>query len=659
MAKSWLLSVGILVVGATAQAMSLIPQAGVSSPDGRLLVTVTVSDGQASYTVSAGGREIIRRSRLGVVRDDADFTQGLSVTANYPARIARKDRVVDRYELVNNKRRLNVYEANRLVVETQTTAGNRMDIEFQVSNDGYAFRYVFPETDGKLRKISREVSSFNFLEGTHAFLQPIAPARSGWHESNPSYEEYYQRDIPVGELSLMGGGWVFPALFHTDKTWMLVSETGLRRNYCGSRIIAPLQGTEYTIQFPTAAESSRHGPGTPESTLPWTTPWRFVVIGSLKTIVESTLGTDLADPPPKDFKTTASGPGKASWSWPLLGDDQTIVPVQKQFIDYAAQMGWNYTLVDSAWDKQIGYDGLKELVDYGRPKNVKILIWYNSAGEWNSTPLTPRDRMEDDATRRAEMQKVKDIGIAGIKVDFFAGDAQSTIAYYQDILADAARIGLAVNFHGATLPRGWQRTWPNLMSMEAVRGMEYNTFEQPNTERGPVHAAMLPFTRNVFDPMDFTPVVLDKLPHTERRSTAAFELATAVLFTSGIQHYAEIPAGMAKAPPYVREFLTQVPATWDDVKFIDGFPGQYVALARRSGKTWYVAGINADTQPRTVKIEFATLGGCGRGSWITDGTDPLGFKSGTLDKGVPAGEFVIAPRGGFVLTCASADSAAR
>jgi hypothetical protein len=170
---------------------------------------------------------------------------------------------------------------------------------------------------------------------------------------------------------------------------------------------------------------------------------------------------------------------------------------------------------------------------------------------------------------------------------------------------------------------------------------------------------MLPFTRNVFDPMDFTPVVLDKLPHTERRSTAAFELATAVLFTSGIQHYAEIPAGMAKAPPYVREFLTQVPATWDDVKFIDGFPGQYVALARRSGKTWYVAGINADTQPRTVKIEFAALGGCGRGSWITDGTDPLGFQSGTLEKGVPAGEFVIAPRGGFVLTCASADSAAR
>lgn len=650
MSKVWWISM-ICFAGAAAHAMSLVPQATVSSPDGHLVVTVTVSDGQASYTVASNGREIIRRSRLGVVRDDADFTHGLGVTANYPKRVAPQ-RVVDRYELVNNKRRHNVYEANRIVIETQTAAGKRMDVEFQVSNDGYAFRYVFPESDAALRRISREVSSFNFLPGTRGFLQPIAPARSGWNESNPSYEEYFQRDIPVGEPSMLGGAWVFPALFRSGDTWLLVSEAGLRRNYCGSRLLAPWRSSEYSIVFPDEREISRGGPATPESTLPWTTPWRFVVVGSLKTVVESTLGTDLADAPPEGFTTTASGPGKASWSWPLLGDDQTIVPVQKQFIDYAADMGWNYTLVDSAWDRQIGYDGLKQLVDYGKPRGVKILIWYNSAGEWNTTPLTPRDRMEDDATRRAEMRKIAGLGIAGIKVDFFAGDAQSTIAYYQDILADAARAGLAVNFHGATLPRGWQRTWPNLMTMESVRGMEYNTFEQPNAERGPVHAAMLPFTRNVFDPMDFTPVVLDRLPRTERRSTAAFELATAVLFTSGIQHYAEIPAGMAKAPAYVREFLKRVPATWDDVKYIDGFPGQYVVLARRAGKTWYVAGINADGQPRTVKLDLAALGARGPGSLITDGGDALGFKSDyfPLDERATAGEIELRSRGGFVLT---------
>src|SRR3954468_23843568 len=283
----------------------------------------------------------------------------------------------------------------------------------------------------------------------------------------------------------------------------------------------------------------------------------------------------------------------------------------------------------------------------GGAKNWKILVWYNSAGEWNTTPLTPRDRMEDDATRRAEMQKIKDLGVAGIKVDFFAGDAQSTIAYYQAILADAARIGLAVNFHGATLPRGWQRTWPNLMTMEAVRGMEYNTFVQENAERGPEHAAMLPFARNVFDPMDFTPMVLDKLPHTERRSSAAFELATAVLFTSGIQHYAEIPDGMAKAPAYVREFLKRMPATWDDLRFIDGFPGQFVVIARRAGKQWYVAGINADRQPRKVKLDLGLLGGK-RGRLITDGGDALGFRSDSfpLEKGSGSGELTMAPRGG-------------
>ena len=635
-------------VAGSAGAMSLIPQVAIASPDGKLVVTVNLGDGQASYSVSAGGKEILRKSRLGVVRDDADFTQGLHVTSNYSKRISQQDRVVDRYELANSKRRQNSYEANRVVIETQVATGQRMDIEFQVSNGGYAFRYVFPEKDARVRKISREVSSFNLLPGTRAFVQPIAPPRSGWNETNPSYEEWYQRDIPAGEQSLQGGGWVFPALFRSGETWLLISETGLRRNYCASRLLAPWRTTDFAIDFPGTREISRGGPATPESTLPWITPWRFVAVGSLASIVESTLGTDLADPPAKDFKTTASGPGKSSWSWPLLGDDQTVVPVQKQFIDYAARMGWNYTLVDSAWDRQIGYDGLKELVEYGRPKGVKILIWYNSAGEWNTTPLTPRDLMEDDAIRRAEMKKIADIGI---KVDFFAGDAQSTIAYYHDIIEDAARAGLSVNFHGATLPRGWQRTYPNLMSMEAVRGMEYSTFEQANAERAPTHAAMLPFTRNVFDPMDYTPVVLDKLPRTERRSTAAFELATAVLFTSGIQHYAEIPAGMAKAPVYVQDFMKTVPVSWDDVKFIDGYPGQYVVLARRAGKKWYVAGINAEGQPRKVTVDLSALGVKGPGRLITDGGDPLGFKSETfpLERGATRGVIEMRPKGGFVL----------
>jgi hypothetical protein len=636
-----------------ASAMSQVPAIGIASPDGRIVVDVAVEAGQPGYTVSLDGKPLLGRSRLGVVRDDADFTSGLSPTANYSKRVAALQKVDDRYVLLNSKRRNNVYRANRRVLEMQTAAGARIDIEVQVSNDGFAFRYVFPETDAKVRRISRELSSFNFLAGTRGWLQPIAPARSGWNETNPSYEEYYERDIPAGQPSLQGGGWVFPALFRSGDTWLLVSEAGLRRNYCGSRLLAARRSTEYFIDFPGPLETSNGGAVTPESTLPWITPWRFVVIGNLKTITESTLGTDLADPPAKSFKTTAPGPGRASWSWPLLGDDKTVVKVQKQFIDYAAEMGWQYTLVDAVWDRQIGYNGLKELVEYARPKNVKILVWYNSAGEWNTTPQTPRDRMFDPATRRAELQKIKDLGVAGVKIDFFAGDAQSTIAYYHDLLEDTAKIGLSANFHGATVPRGWQRTYPNLMTMESVRGLEFNTFEQRNAEESPTHNAMLPFTRNVFDPMDFTPVVLDRINNIiERRTSAAFELATSVLFTSGIQHFAEIPAGMAKAPPYVRDFLKAVPAVWDDVRFIDGFPGQFVVMARRSGKTWYVAGINADRQPRKVKIDLKSLGVTKQGALITDGIDFLGFKSEPfpLEKGVTSDEITMRPRGGFVLT---------
>jgi hypothetical protein len=626
-----------------ASATSVKLDTTVASPDGRVQVVFNVDMGTPTYTVQLDGREILQRSALGVVRDDADFTRGLMKAPRYAFRA--HEIVESRYELLAGKRRQNVYRATRHVYELQTASGARMDVEIQVSNDGFAFRYVFPETDARVHRISREATSFRFRGDARAYLQPLAPPRSGWNETNPSYEEYYDRDQAMGTLSPLGGPYVFPALFRSGDDWVLITEAGIGRQYCGSRLRAQRRSSEYLIDFPTDLENSVTGPATPESALPWKTPWRVVAVGSLKTIVESTLGTDLAEPAPAGAKLPVNGPGKASWSWPLLGDDETVVPVQKKFIDYAAQMKWGYTLVDSAWDRQIGYDGLKQLVDYGASRGVRILSWYNSAGPWNTTPLTPRDRLLTRETRRAEFRKIAGIGIAGVKVDFFAGDAQSTMTYYQDILDDAAEAGLLVNFHGATLPRGWQRTYPNLMTVEAVRGLEYVTFEQRNADAEPVHAAMLPFARNVFDPMDFTPVVLDRIRNIERRTSAAFELALSVLFTSGIQHYAEIPDGMAKAPEYVREFLRGVPSIWDDVRFIEGFPGQYVVIARRAGKSWWVAGINADRTARKVKPDFAALGVRGQGQIISDGGDALGFSAREYRQG----EIEMRARGGFVL----------
>lgn len=620
--------------------------ASVASPDGRLRLDFHLTDaGEPRYSLSLAGVPALDDSKLGLLRDDADFTTGLELVS-----VSDLESVHDDYELLTSKRRLNHYTANRRLIDLKTAQGLSMQIEFRVSDDGFALRYAFSDVSDSTRKIVREATSFRLPEGARAWLQPKAVAKSGWSSTNPSYEETYVRDVPVGTQPPTGVGWVYPALFRSGDAWLLISETGLTRNYCATHLASTWRSPEYSVAFPDPLEDFQGGAVAPEHTLPWTMPWRIAVVGDLATIAESTLGTDLATPPSSSATVSPDWPGKASWSWPLLKDDSVVFDTQKRFIDYAADMGWRYTLIDALWDTQIGFDRIRQLVDYARGRDVKILLWYNSAGAWNETYQTPRDRMLTHESRMRELKRLADIGVAGLKVDFFGGDGQSVIGYYQDILEDAARFGLVMNFHGATLPRGWQRTYPNLMTMESVRGLEFVTFEQRNADDEPAHAAMLPFTRNAFDPMDFTPVVLDTIPGIERRTTSAFELALSVLFTSGIQHYAEIPEGVAKAPAYVRDFLREVPAIWDDVRFIDGLPGEYVVLARRSGTHWFVAGINAGGEARDVELDLASFGAAGV-MLITDGDGAnLSFRREQLDvdTGEPA-RITIAPHGGFVV----------
>jgi alpha-glucosidase len=623
-----------------------------ASPNGKLVVVFHVNaDGAPRYEIQLAGKTVLQESRLGLIRDDADFSRGLRIASKSGSRTVK-----DHYEIVTAKRRVNDYRANRQEFRLETADGKKMDILFQVSDDGIAFRYSFPDKTPNVHKLNEEVSSFHFLPETKAWLQPIAVARSGWSQTNPSYEEYYEKEIPVGTPSPTGAGWVYPALFRSGETWLLVSETALGRSYCGTRLRSESPGGEYSVGFADPRENVSGGAVNPESALPWLTPWRIIAVGSLKTITESTLGVDLATPPahPANF---SDKPGKASWSWPLMGDGKTVFEVQKHFVDYAAEMGWRYCLVDALWDKQIGYEKLKELVAYARGKNVSILVWYNSAGDWNTAPQTPRNLMLTHESRLKEFKKLKEMGVAGLKVDFFAGDGQSVINYYQDILDDAAPFGFVMNFHGATLPRGWQRTYPQLMTMEAIRGLEFVTFEQKNADEQPSHAAMLPFTRNVFDPMDFTPVVLDHINRIERRTTSAFELALSVLFTSGIQHYAEIPEGMAKAPDYVREFLKHVPSVWDDTKFLDGYPGKLAVLARFGDGRWYVAGINGEAVSKSVSLDLSELGLRGSGTLITDGDGGnLSFREETVQ--VTANqklEITVKPNGGFVLVFPASD----
>jgi alpha-glucosidase len=617
----------------------------VASPNGRLRVDFRLdASGAPRYAIRLDGKQVLRESRLGLVRDDADFSRGLRL-----ASASRTEAVRDAYEILTAKRRANTYRANRRVFRLQTSAGQRMDITFQVSDDGAAFRYFFPGAGVDVRRLKEEVSSFHFPPGTRAWLQPMSVARSGWEKTNPSYEEFYEKDIPAGTPSTLGAGWVYPALFRSGSTWLLVSETAVGRDYCGTRLRHESPDGEYTVGFPDPRESVLGGPVNPESKLPWLTPWRVIAVGSLKTVTESMLGVDLADKP-RRAAAPAPQPGKASWSWPLLGDAQTKYDVQKRFIDYAAEMNWRYCLIDALWDKQIGYEKVKELIDYARGRGVRVLLWYNSAGDWNTSPQTPRDLMLTRESRLREFERLKRMGVAGLKVDFFGGDGQSVIRYYHDIMEDAAPYGFLLNFHGATLPRGWQRTYPHLMTVEAIRGLEFSTFTQRDADEAPAHGTMLPFTRNVFDPVDYTPVVLDRLPRTERRTTSAYELALSVLFTSGIQHYAEVPEGMAKAPDYVRELLRNVPSVWDDTKFLDGHPGRFVALARRGGGRWYVAGINGEAAERKLSLDLRELRARGRGALITDGAGgSLSFRRETIRVGPGAKlEVTLPPRGGFV-----------
>ncbi len=598
-----------------------------ASPDSDLEVGLFLTDnGEPRYFIERNGKEVLQVSKLGVVMDYADFTQGLELVS-----VSKPETVADNYEMLTGKRRHISYRANEQVFSLVNGQQQTLDIIFRVSNDGVAFRYVFTGDSSDVKKLRKEVTSFAFNKNAEAWLQPMALAQTGFANTNPSYEEHYQMQIPVGTASPTEAGWVFPALFRAGHSWVLITETGMDGNYHASRLQQHSPDGEYSIGTPMAPEVFPGGALLAESTLPFASPWRIIAVGSLATIVESTLGTDLAEPAIDIpfIKPSFIKPGQASWSWALLKDDSIKYDIQKRFVDYAADMNWEYTLVDVNWDTTIGYDKMAQLADYAESKGVGLILWYNSSGSWNKTEYHPKSQLLTHEARMAEFSRIHDMGIKGVKVDFFAGDGKSMMQYYNDILRDAAKFELLVNFHGSTLPRGWQRTYPNLMTMEAVRGFEFVTFFQENADLAPSHSAMLPFARNVFDPMDYTPTTFSQIPGIERRTSNGFELAQTVIFQSGIQHIAETPAGMAQVPDYVQNFMRQLPNSWDDTRFVAGFPGKLAVIARRAGDTWYVVGINGEDIDKPLTLDLSFIDG-EEGFLITDGETENVFNKSTI-----------------------------
>lgn len=613
------------------------------SPDGRITVSVWLNaSGQARYALLYQGKTLLDSSELGLKTTTADFTKDLKLVGQSPV-----EQVNEAYETVNAKRRHNRYRATRKTYRFRNAEGQGFDVVFQVSDDGVAFRYHFPYVEGDGIQVLDERTSFHFPPQAKGWLQPVAVAKSGWEQTNPSYEEHYEQGIPVGTPEPTGAGWVYPALFQIDSTWVLITEAGLDGRYCATRLRPESPEGEYRVGFPDDREVISENGLLPLSDVPFYSPWRVIAVGSLATIVESTLGLDVAESA-IDIDKSAVKPGKSSWSWINSKDDYITYDEQRKYIDFAADMNWQYCLVDVNWDRKIGYDKIKELADYAGDKGVGLLLWYNSAGDWNTVKYSPKNKLLTPESRTVEFRRIKDMGIKGVKIDFFGGDGRSVIQYYIDILNDAAKHGLLVNFHGATLPRGWSRTYPHLMTVEAVRGFEMVTFGQEDADKQATLSTILPFTRNAFDPMDFTPMNLNKVyTPVQRRTTPAFELATSVLFLSGIQHYAESPEGMSTVPRSVKDLLRTLPDSWDDVRFVSGYPGRDVVIARQAGSRWYVAGINGEAAVKQIAVDLQAFKGMKKAMLYTDDVAGEGFRQ--MEIPIASTPIELKPNGGFLM----------
>ncbi len=637
-------------------------EATVSSPNGKLTVTVSDEGGKATYSVKLNGQTILQPSLLGFEANFGDFTQGLAITAT------KEGQTESRYQMRQVKQSDIHFKATTLLVDLQNAKQQNMQVEFVVKDNDVAFRYLIPRQQGdepKAAIIERETTSFRMPDGTTTFLCPQIDPMTGWERTKPSYEEEYKANAPMTDRSRFGQGYTFPCLFALPATeskttghsgWVLISETGVSSLYCGSHLSDFDGENGYTVAFPQQGENNGFGSATASIPLPGQTPWRTITVGeTLKPIVETTIPYDVVKPLYEASEQYKGG--RYTWSWLIWQDNSINYADQVQFIDLAAAMGYEYCLVDNWWDQNIGREKIAELSRYAQSKGVSLMLWYNSNGHWSDAPQTPRNCMDTNIARDREMKWLRSIGVKGIKVDFFGGDKQETMRLYEEILYDANRYGIQCVFHGCTIPRGWERMYPNYVSSEAVLASENVYFSEHAAIQEPFELTMHPFCRNAVGTMDWGGVIMNKYMskdnksrHT-RKTTDVFEMATAFTNQTAVQCVAMQPNNLGELPDVELDFLKRIPTTWDETRFIDGYPGKYVVLARRQGQQWWVAGLNATKQPLRLTIDVAPYG------LKTQLCDRVDKKSGAVStvqgdlkvnkKGMT--EIVIQPNGGIIL----------
>lgn len=582
--------------------------AEISSPDGNLKVHVFSEDGKALYDIILQGKTMLEKSPLGLVTNESDFSKNLKFTDS------QKDIISKKYTNEKIKKSEVNYNANTLTVNFTNADQHQISIEFQVSNNNIAFRYDIPPMKERLSVVVQsETTGYRFPSQTTTFLSPMMKPMTGFARTAPSYESGYKADAELGLPS--DYGYVFPGLFHIgNEGWILLSETGVNSTYCASHLETTAEKSLYKVAYPNIAENNGFGSTGAAVSLPGKTPWRTITVGrSLKPIVETTIPFDVVDPmyePSQDYQF-----GKSTWSWILWQDKSMNYDDQVKFIDLAAALKYQFILMDALWDKNIGKDRMRALIQYAKSKNVGVLLWYNSNGAANDAPMGPRNKMSSSVERKKEMKWLKDVGVKGLKVDFFGGDKQETMRLYEDILSDANDFGLTIIFHGATLPRGWEVMYPNYAGSEAVLASEMLYFSEDVRRQEAFFATLHPFIRNTVGSMEFGGTFLNTYltesnkDKNKRHTTDSFQLATAVLFQNPVQMFGIMPNNLTDAPKFQLDFMKEIPTLWDETVFIDGYPGKYAVVARRHQNQWYVAGVNAEKQFQKLKIKLQMFAG--------------------------------------------------
>ena len=594
----------------------------ITSPDKKINVNLHNGEsGEPYFSVNYNGKEIFPKIKLGLETDVQNFSSNLKFMSVSDIRLHKDD-----YVMLTGKRSHCTNAGNERTYCFVNDKQHVLEVTLRIYNDGMAFRYDIKSASGN-EHIIGESTIYRIEDDARCWMQKYVTGNEGFY---PLSEEHTK------------GEWGYPALVEfPDSIFVLFTEANMLRDNCGSYLDNTANCNEYRVRLTDEKLSFKEK---------WVSPWRVLMIGSLSTIVESTLVTDLSEPCRVD-DTGWIKPGTASWIYWAYNRSSNDFRIVKEYIDLAAEMGWTYDLIDWQWDVMGNGGNVEDAVKYALGKGIKPMLWYNSSTAWCPAGTGPLYRLNKKEDREKEYAWLNKIGVAGIKVDFFPADKASTMNYYIDLLEDAAKYNLMLNFHGSTIPRGWQRTYPHMMTMEAVYGAEWYNNNDKLTSRAACHNATLPFTRNVIGPMDYTPGTFSdsQNPHI---TSHGHELALTVVFESALQHMPDRPSTYHSFPLAVKSFLSTLPAAWDDTKLLGGYPGEEIVIARRKGKVWYIAGINGTDREKALSFCLKELPSLGkRMTVIKDGTDDRTFcieENIKLTRSNRQQTIHCLPRGGFV-----------